>query len=67
MSRFVRTLWRRITRCGRRDQPYAELESDIENGGEEAKKKVGTLTILKRLFETIWGGMLLFILLYTSS
>lgn len=56
MSYLVRSTWRRITRCWRRDQPYAELEADIENGGEEKKKKVGTLTILKRLFETIWGG-----------
>lgn len=53
------SIWRRLQRCWRRDQPYEALGEDLENGEAPAKKKVGTLTILKRLFQMIWSGTLL--------
>jgi hypothetical protein len=57
-STMAPSIWRRISRCWRKDQPYDELGMDLEGGEAAAKKKVGTLTILKRLFQTIWTGML---------
>jgi len=50
------SIWRRLKRCWRRDEPYEALGEDLENGEAPAKKKVGTITILKRLFQMIWSG-----------
>jgi ATP-binding cassette subfamily B protein len=50
-------LWRRLQRCWRKDQAYEALGMDLEGGeAQKKKKKVGTMVILKRLFQMIWTG-----------